>query len=491
MRYVSTRGGSEPVSAERAVINGLAPDGGLYVPESFPELSPGAMRDAMKYADRARIVMAPYFQGFDGMRDAVEAAYHGGRFDGPEVAPVTVAGGACYLELWHGPTCAFKDMALQVLPHLFKMSRKMTGQSGDICILTATSGDTGKAALEAFRDIPGIRVICFYPHGGVSETQRLQMVTQEGANLLVSAVRGNFDDAQSGVKKLFDDTDLKDRAALAGVSFSSANSINWGRLAPQIAYYVSAYAQMCAMGKIKPGDRLNFCVPTGNFGNILAGWIAGQMGLPLGRLICASNANNVLTDLIARGRYDRRRELKLTISPSMDILLSSNWERCLYLLSGGDSELVNGCMSSLREEGVYDLPDKVKGRLSEDFYGGCCGDSETKATIRSVFEKEGALLDPHTAVARAVYDGYVHRTGDDTPTVIVSTANAYKFCGAVLEALTGKERPDSAELAEELQRLTGISCPVALMGLSQKPVLHETVAEPGEMRRVVERFIKI
>ncbi len=487
MRYVSTRGQSEPVSAQQAIIQGLAPDGGLYVPEAIPTLPQTLWRDKMPYSTRAEAVLRLFLPGFDGLLPRFERAYS--RFNHPEVAPVTGSDGHNLLELWHGPTCAFKDFALQALPHLMDLSRTLTGEKQQICVLTATSGDTGKAALEAFRDIEETSVVVFYPQDGVSAVQKLQMTTQQGANTFVSGVIGDFDVAQSGVKRLFTDAELKQTLEQRGIRLSSANSINLGRLLPQIVYYCAAYAQLVERGALRAGDKLNVCVPTGNFGNILACWMAKTMGVPIGRLVCASNANNVLTDLIGEGVYNRNRTLMKTTSPSMDILLSSNFERLLYHLS--DAETVCDSMDALSRTGAYTLKPETFNRLRADFWGGCCDDAQAAKVIKERFEQDSVLLDPHTAVAWQVYDQYRLASGDAAPFVIVSTASAFKFCGAVLEALTGQKQEDTAGLIDKLSAFTGIAAPEPLSTLGGRPVRFDVSTSPEAMKLSVLGFLGI
>ena len=446
MNYTSTRDNSVKASAAYAIATGISPDGGLYVPESIPALTPDELMAAAKenYRDRAVRVLGKYLTDFteEELRECVNGAYTG-KFGGEDVAPVVdIANNRFVLELWHGPTCAFKDMALQLLPHLLTRSVKKTCDGKEIVILVATSGDTGKAALEGFRDVPGTRIIVFYPVEGVSAIQKRQMVTQEGENVGVCAIKGNFDDAQTGVKRIFTDAEIAAELDKHNMAFSSANSINWGRLAPQIVYYISAYADLMNKGVIRMGDKVNVVVPTGNFGNILAAYYAKKMGLPIGKLVCASNANNVLTDFLRTGVYDRNRQFHTTISPSMDILISSNLERLIYDLSGCDSKRVKGWMDSLAATGRYEVDEDVKARISELFWAGCCDDASTQATIREVFESEGYLSDTHTAVALNVYEQYTKEFGADVPTIIASTASPYKFAPAVLGAVAADKISD-------------------------------------------------
>lgn len=492
MDYFSTRSADEKISAAEAIIRGLAPDGGLYVPESFPQISLDEITALceLDYRARAKRIMAPFLADFtDAEVEELCAAAYGGNFDVPEIAPVRfVDESTGYLELWHGPTSAFKDMALQMLPRLLTASLKKQGVSLGVCILVATSGDTGKAALEGFADVPGTKIMVFYPRDGVSDVQRLQMVTQSGDNVNVCAVEGNFDDAQAGVKRIFSDRELAAELEGHGWFLSSANSINWGRLLPQIAYYFSAYCDFVNAGLIAPGETMNFCVPTGNFGNILAGWMARRMGLPVERFICASNENNVLTDFINTGVYDRRREFHLTNSPSMDILVSSNLERLLYFLTG-DCGQVSAWMRGLSEEGRYDVGEEVLARLRSEFSAGFCTGDGACAEIARVWAEHGYLIDTHTAVASAVLSAYRVGTGDETPTAIVSTASPYKFCSSVLDALGMSSSDPGHELIGRLERATGTTAPAPLAGLAGKAERFTGCVEPEEMRAAVVDFL--
>ena len=414
MNYYSTRDHQQIVSAAQAIACGLAPDGGLFVPESLPEVSAQQLQAlcGMTYQQRAVTIMRPFLSEFtDAELERFTAAAYGSQFDDPAVAPVhRLDDATAFLELWHGPTCAFKDMALQILPYLLTASLKKCGEQRQVCILVATSGDTGKAALQGFADVPGTKILVFYPYSGVSEIQRLQMATQAGDNVAVSAVRGNFDDAQTGVKQIFGDKAFAAELSQRGWFLSSANSINWGRLLPQIVYYFSAYCDAVTGGMIAMGDKLNFVVPTGNFGDILAGWYAKEMGLPVGKLICASNANNVLTDFIRTGTYNKNRPFHTTASPSMDILVSSNLERLLYALCGSDVE-VAGYMQQLREQGSYTVSDALKAKIQEVFAGGFCNDIQTREKIGHAWRDHRYLIDTHTAVAYHVLEDYRSDTG--------------------------------------------------------------------------------
>ena len=492
MKYFSTRGLDEKISAAEAIIRGLAPDGGLYVPESFPQISAEELEELCRldYRSRTRRIMKPFLTDFtDAELDELCACAYGANFDCAEIAPTRfIDERTAYLELWHGPTSAFKDMALQMLPRLLTTSLRKCGVSLGVCILVATSGDTGKAALEGFAGVPGTRILVFYPRDGVSDVQRLQMVTQEGDNVGVCAVEGNFDDAQAGVKRIFSDRALAAELEEKGWFLSSANSINWGRLLPQIAYYFSCYCDFVNAGVISPGEAINFCVPTGNFGNILAGWIAAKMGLPAGRFICASNENNVLTDFINTGVYDRRRAFRLTSSPSMDILVSSNLERLLYFMTG-DAAKVAGWMARLNSEGCYDVGGELLAEIGACFSAGFCTDAGASAEIARVWAENGYLMDTHTAVASAVLSAYRVATGDDTPAAVVSTASPYKFCTSVLAALGVSSSAPGHELIHELERVTGTRAPAALAALGEKAERFTGCTAPEGMRRVVEDFL--
>ena len=483
MKYTSTRGG-EAVSAAQAIVKGLGEGGGLFVPESFPAVPMSeiaAMAD-MSYVERAECVLKRYLTDFSAeqLHEMAKAAY--ARFDTEAVVPLhALAQDVQVLELWHGPTLAFKDVALTLLPHLMTASAKATGETREILILVATSGDTGKAALSGFQDVEGTGCAVFYPHGGVSQAQRLQMVTQRGENTHVIAVHGNFDDAQTGVKRIFSDEEAARALNERGVVLSSANSINWGRLVPQIVYYFSAYADMIASGAIQPGDEVNFCVPTGNFGNILAAHYAGLMGLPVGKLICASNENNVLTDFISTGVYDRRREFHLTTSPSMDILISSNLERMLYELCGRDSGRVREWMAALKEEGVYRLDEEALETLQKHMYGGWASQEECAQEIERVWNEEKYLIDPHTAVAMKVMRSYREETGDMRPCVVASTASPFKFGRAVADALRMDIDADDFTLCARLTEKTGVATPAAISELPNLPVRHKRTCAPEDM----------
>lgn len=494
MQYISTRNKERQYSASQAIAQGLAPDGGLITPAYIPKLPRSALEDlkSMSYQQRAVYIMKLFLDEFSvkELTDFANAAYGPEKFDTPAVAPVHKLDRETHcLELWHGPTCAFKDMALQMLPHLLTGSLTKLEEDKTVCILVATSGDTGKGALEGFRDVSRTRILVFYPKDGVSQVQQLQMVTQEGGNVAVCAVKGNFDDAQSGVKQLFSDESLRLELAKQGYFFSSANSINWGRLVPQIVYYISAYCTLLADGELKTGEAVNFCVPTGNFGNILAGYYAKQMGLPVKRFLCASNRNNVLTDFIATGRYDRNRRFYTTTSPSMDILISSNLERLVYLLTGKNDGETREKMAALGETGVYQLDERELSALQKEFFGGCCDDEEAAKTIRETFREYGYLCDPHTAVAMNVCRQYRKETGDETRTIVLSTASPYKFGDTVLAAL-GEDCPgdDFARLSA-LEQISGLPVPAALSTLKDAPVRFGEVCAPEEMGDKVLEFL--
>jgi len=487
MAFISTRG-AERVSAPQAIVRGIAPDGGLYAPESLPRWAREdfAALAQMDYSARAARILCELLDGFspEEMLAMTRAAY--ARFSVPEVAPVrALKGGRSVLELFHGPTMAFKDMALQMLPRLLTASARKMGEGREIAILTATSGDTGKAALEGFRDVEGTSVTVFYPQGGVSAVQERQMVTSQGRNVHVVAVKGNFDDAQTGVKRLFADRGFIAEMNRRGKTLSSANSINLGRLAPQVAYYLSACADLLSSGAVSWDQGVNVCVPTGNFGNILAAWYAKRMGAPIRKLICASNRNDVLTDFIQTGVYDRRRPFHKTISPSMDILISSNLERLLLELADGDTAQVSAWMDQLTGDGSYDIGPERLERLKETFVGGCADDEKTRAAIQRVWREEGYLLDPHTAVAEAVAATYREETGDQTPLLIVSTASPYKFSADVAAAIGVSVPGDAFEAAKELESATGVAAPRQVSELKALPVLHDRVCDREKMGEAV------
>lgn len=495
MYYISTRGGDVQYSAAMAIRQGIAPDGGLLVPATVPAVSLEQITAlaGLSYVERAVQILSLYLTDYTSAElcEYAGAAYTEDKF-GPHPAPLTQLNKynnkEFILELWHGPTAAFKDMALQLLPHLMTAAMRKTGETAQVCILTATSGDTGKAALEGFSDVPGTSVVVFYPSKGVSEVQRLQMVTQKGDNCHVIAVDGCFDDAQSGVKAIFSDTDLAAALSARQVLLSSANSINWGRLVPQIVYFFSAYADLLAGQKIEPGDKVNVVVPTGNFGNILAAWYARSMGLPINKLICASNKNKVLSDFFRNGTYDRRREFFKTNSPSMDILISSNLERLLFEMTGRDADRVRQWMEQLQAEGRYVVDNQTLRQLQEVFVGGFADDIGTVKTIRDVYDRYDHLVDTHTAVGFNVYGRYAARSGDESPTIFVSTASPFKFGAAVCDALFGNgySRGRSEDvLLLEIAAESGLEIPATLKELSRLPVLHQRQITREAMRQTV------
>lgn len=498
MKYQSTRDASVSVSAAYAIKTGLSKEGGLFVPESFPEFSLefiSSLSD-MTYNERACAVFEKFLDDFtaDEIKECVDKAYNKDNFETENIAPVyKLTDGVYILELWHSPTCAFKDMALQILPHLLTKSVKKCQSDKETVILVATSGDTGKAALEGFADVEGTRIFVFYPEKGVSEIQKLQMITQAGNNVSVCAVAGNFDDAQTGVKKIFTDADYARELSQNGFELSSANSINWGRLMPQIVYYFSSYADLLKNDEIKLGDKINFTVPTGNFGDILAGYYAMKMGLPVNKFICASNENNVLTDFITTGTYDKNRKFYQTTSPSMDILVSSNLERLLYDILASD-EAVADLMAKLSNEGVYTVDDETKKKIQSMFWAGCADDRETAEAIKQTDEDFSYVMDTHTAVGKKVYDKYRAATGDETKSVILSTASPFKFNQSVLIALDGAASvagKDEFELLDILSERSDMKIPEALAGLKNKSVLFNTTCEKEQMRSVVSEFLNI
>ncbi len=499
MQYHSTRDKSISVSAAEAIKKGLSEEGGLFVPDSFPEVTLEEIQALAhkSYVERAKFILGKYLTDFteEELDKCVTSAYTKEKFETDAVAPLYKLNDSTYfLELWHGPTCAFKDMALQILPHFMTVAMKKTNEDKEIVILVATSGDTGKAALEGFKDVNGTRIIVFYPDNGVSEIQKLQMITQEGNNVSVAAVKGNFDDAQNGVKKIFTDNAYAELLARNQFKLSSANSINWGRLVPQIVYYFSAYADLIDNNEIKCGDKINVVVPTGNFGNILAAYYASRMGLPVAKFICASNENNVLTDFIKTGVYNKVRDFHTTISPSMDILISSNLERFLYELTDRDDAQIADWMKKLNTEGKYEVTPDVKAKLDKMFYGGCSNDAETMASIKSCADKYDYVTDTHTAVAKSVYDKYVKETGDTTKTVIASTASPFKFNQSVLIALedynfvAGK---DEFTLLEELSEKSGMEIPKSLYELKNKSAIFNLVCDKTQMQQVVSDFLMV
>ena len=489
--YRSTRSNSEPVTASQAILKGLSDDGGLFVPDHIPALDKSLSELAgMSYQQVAYEVMKLFLTDFteEELKNCINNAYDS-KFDTEKIAPLVQADDAYYLELFHGSTIAFKDMALSILPHLMITSARKNNIKNEIVILTATSGDTGKAALAGFADVKGTRIIVFYPKNGVSPIQEKQMVTQKGANTFVVGIHGNFDDAQTGVKKIFSDKELAKEMDEKGFQFSSANSINIGRLVPQICYYVYAYAQLCKDGKITEGEKINVVVPTGNFGNILAAFYAKNMGLPIDKLICASNDNKVLYDFFRTGTYDRNREFVLTTSPSMDILISSNLERLIYRIAGNDADKNRELMSALTGNGKYEITEEMKAQLA-DFYGNFASEAETAAEIRRLYEKCGYVIDTHTAVASAVYGKYVVETGDHKTTVIASTASPFKFTRSVMDAIDIKyDAMGDFELVDELSKIAKVKVPNAIEEIRTAPVLHDTQCDVDKMKDTVKSFL--
>ena len=493
MLYVSTRNEEEKATASQAILKGLAADGGLFVPEKIPTLDLSVEKlTSMTYQETAYEVMKLFLTDFteEELKGCIQNAYDE-KFDSKEIAPLKKAGDVCFLELFHGATIAFKDMALSILPHLMITAAKKNQIENEIVILTATSGDTGKAALAGFADVKGTKIIVFYPKDGVSPIQQKQMVTQKGDNTFVVGINGNFDQAQTGVKQMFSDKELGKAMETAGYQFSSANSINIGRLVPQIVYYVYAYAKMVQLGEIKNKEVINVVVPTGNFGNILAAFYAKNMGLPIGKLICASNENKVLYDFFTTGTYDRNREFVLTSSPSMDILISSNLERLIYRIAGNNSEKNQSLMKDLQENGSYEITAEMKEQLL-DFYGNYASEEETASIIREVYREHNYIVDTHTGVAAAVYKKYQEETGDTAKTVIASTASPYKFTRSVMSAIDEKynDKPDFA-LTDELAVLSGVKVPQAIEDIRTAPVLHKTICEIEEMQTTVKKFLNI
>ena len=495
MKYYSTRDKELRISAAEAIKMGLSRDGGLLTPCEIPQIDEAFLNGLVnaRYQERAAKVMGLYLTDYtyEELLGFAENAYGPDKFDTAAVAPVRKVDDTTHcLELWHGPTSAFKDMALQMLPQLLSAALRKTGEDKTVCILVATSGDTGKAAMEGFADVPQTKIMVFYPKDGVSKVQETQMVTQDGANVGVCAVVGNFDDAQAGVKRIFSDEKMRATLADRGYFLSSANSINWGRILPQVVYYISAYCDLVRDGEIKMGDKVNFCVPTGNFGDILAAYYAKRMGLPVGKLICASNRNDVLTDFLRTGVYDRNRPFHTTMSPSMDILVSSNLERLLFDLSGENDAEVKGYMAALAKDGKYEVSDAIKTALKEQYWGGFCDESGTAAAIAEYYKEKGYLIDTHTAVAANVMEQYRKATGDETVTVFVSTASPYKFCNHVLTAIGEIPAGDGVELLDQLNSVSGVTVPRRLAALKGKQRRFDLTAEKQEMDNVVLDFLK-
>ena len=492
--YHSTRNSEETATASEAILKGLTSDGGLFVPDSIPKLNV-SLEDLtqMSYQEIAYVVMKEFLTDFteEELKTCINNAYDS-KFDTEEIAVTKKVDGAYYLELFHGATIAFKDMALSILPHLLVTSARKNNVKNEIVILTATSGDTGKAALAGFADVPGTKIIVFYPKSGVSPIQEKQMVTQKGDNTYVIGIKGNFDDAQTGVKKMFSNKELAKVMNDNGFQFSSANSINIGRLVPQVVYYVKAYADLLKQGALKAGEPMNVVVPTGNFGNILASYYAKQMGIPIGKFVCASNKNKVLFDFFETGKYDRNREFYVTTSPSMDILISSNLERMIYRIAGNDAKQCAKFMAALTKDGEYVITDAMKAELSE-FFGAFGSEEETAVKIKEVYDKEGYVMDTHTAVAAVAYDKYKAATGDDkTPTVIASTASPYKFTRSVMDAIDpAYDAEDDFELVDELNKVSKTAIPKAIEEIRTAPVLHDTVCETAGMEDEVKKILGI
>ncbi|MDE6435703.1 MAG: threonine synthase [Lachnospiraceae bacterium] len=489
--YKSTRNSNETVTASQAILKGLAENGGLFVPDCIPALNVDLNElSKMSYQEVAYEVMSRMLTDFteEELKHCINSAYDK-KFDTDEIAPLVKKAGANYLELFHGSTIAFKDMALSILPYLLVTSAKKNQIKNDIVILTATSGDTGKAALAGFADVPGTKIIVFYPKNGVSPIQEKQMVTQKGDNTSVVGIIGNFDDAQTGVKNMFNDKELAKEMDDKGFQFSSANSINIGRLVPQMVYYVYAYTRLVADGSIKAGDEINVVVPTGNFGNILAAYYAKEMGLPIAKFICASNDNKVLYDFFETGVYDKNREFILTTSPSMDILISSNLERLIYRIAGDDSDKNAELMNALTTSGKYEITEDMKKNLSE-FYGNYASEEETAETIKKIYASDHYIMDTHTAVAATVYEKYVAATGDKKPTVIASTASPYKFTRSVMESIDKKYAGQSDfELVDELNKISGVKVPQAIEDIRSAKILHDIVCDKSEMEKTVRQIL--
>lgn len=499
MNYVSTRDRGIVVSSMKAIKSGISQDGGLFVPVKIPSLSERLLNSmaASDYAGRASLMLAEYLPDYsiEDLNESAYGAYNKKTFDTDSIAPVVkLCDDLFSLELWHGPTCAFKDIALQILPRLMTKALKKTGENAEIAILVATSGDTGKAALEGFKDVPQTSIIVFYPENGVSDIQRLQMVSQEGANVYVAAIEGNFDDAQTAVKAIFTDAELKTQMLNSGIRFSSANSINWGRLVPQIVYYVSAYIDMVKNKWLREGESFNVAVPTGNFGNILAAYYAKVSGLPIHKLICASNSNNVLSDFISTGVYDAGRKFFTTISPSMDILISSNLERLLFELADRDDAKVRSWMTDLKENQKFDIGSKALSSLKNAFWGGWADETQTMQAINSTQKAMNYVLDPHTAVAKWVLDDYRNQTGDYRKCLLVSTASPFKFAEHVLKALDIKSaigESDEFEQLDLLSKVSGMTVPQALSSLKGKKIIHTTYCAKSDIKATVRRMLGI
>lgn len=492
MKFISTRNITVDVMGSEAIVKGLSYDGGLFVPQSFPTVTKQDVESftEMEYAERAAFIINKFVPeiGYESLLDSANKAYS--KFDTEPAPVVKLDENLFVMELWHGPTHAFKDIALTLLPHLMTSSKKITGATERTLILVATSGDTGKAALEGFKDVEGTDIIVLYPEEGVSDLQKLQMMTQKGDNVKVCAIKGNFDDAQTAVKKIFTDKTIAEKLLENGVKLSSANSINWGRLVPQITYYFSAYADLLASGEIKYGDGVNFCVPSGNFGNILAGYYAKRMGLPVNKLICASNKNNVLTDFFTTGQYDINREFYKTTSPSMDILISSNLERLVFELSGRNDKLTQQRMAQLKTEKAYSITASELETIKKDFYAGCAGEDEVADTLSKYFEEYGYIADTHTSVALNVYEKYLAKTSDEHKTVVLSTASPFKFVNDVLIAIGEKPEKDEMKALEKLENLTALPLPDSLKELPLLKKLHTDSINKEEVSDVVLNYVK-
>lgn len=489
MKYISTRDKSLSISPTMAILKGISSDGGLFVPKNIPKIGSLKSLIDMDYKDLANTIMKEYFTDLNekALKEVIEKAYDK-KFTAKEIAPIKYSGGVYYLELFHGPTFAFKDIALSILPYLLKESKKVNNEEKEIVILTATSGDTGKAALENFANIKGIKILVFFPEKGVSKIQKLQMVTQKGDNTFVVGIKGDFDDAQSGVKKILNNDSFVEFLNDNGYMFSSANSINIGRLIPQVVYYFHSYLTLLRNGNIKDGDKINFVVPTGNFGNILAGYYAKEMGLPINKLICASNENNILTDFFNTGSYDKRRKLVLTSSPSMDILISSNLERLLFLLTGKDDVLIKRLMEDLKNEGHFEIDNL---NLS-DFNAYYSSEKDVGSIINDTFRNYNYLIDPHTAVGRSAYEKYKAETGDKTKTVIMSTASPYKFGKKVADSIgINTKKYDEFEILTKLEDLSNISVPKDILDLKDKKILHENKSNKEDLEKIIQKYLKV
>jgi len=497
--YISTRGENNNFGAAEAIVVGIAADGGLFVPTIVPKIDTDWLANLtnLDYGKRAFKILGLFLPDYSDkeLGSCIEAAYTTAKFNDPRIAPlVSIGENKFILELWHGPTSAFKDMALQILPQLLATALSKTNETAEIVILTATSGDTGKAALEGFADVDQIKIIVFYPDNGVSPIQRMQMVTQAGSNVSVVAVKGNFDDTQTGVKDIFNNIEFNADLAAQGFQLSSANSINWGRLAPQIVYYFSAYADMVRDGHLQLGQAVNFVVPTGNFGNILAGYYAKTMGLPIGKLICASNSNNVLTEFLQTGVYNRKRPFHKTVSPSMDILISSNLERLLYYITNGDTLQVKNFMAELNDSGQYNVGEDYLTAIQQIFWADYVDDNETLQQIKAVYNEYNYLTDPHTAVAWQVGDRYRQQTGDHTTQIIISTASPFKFNESVLTAIDDSENmvgKSEFEMLQQLAALSGSTVPTALATLENEPIRHQRVCNKEDMSVVIKQILQL